>query len=272
VVAVAVVFASISLCSELAAEIELISGGYVRVRLDGVYLVERKFQAGLQEVRLTGMMHIAEKDFYSAVLPKADPNLPSVVLVEGVTDSKGLLSRRGIRYSHLARLLNVTSQEESEFTSHVINGLREEEDKRHDLENSSKRSFAKTEDPPKPDKAGGIDFIHADVDVATFHPTTIAFLITVMGIFQSDDLRSVFRTLADPNSPLSDENAQRLVMDDILHSRNDKLMDEIQESLKKYRRVIVPWGALHLSDIESRLRAQNFEQNGEIERKALAFW
>lgn len=277
----AMVFAVVSVCSSLAAEIETFSGGYIRLRPDGIYLLERQFHSADREVRLTGMMHIAQGDFYSEVLPEADPDLPSVVLVEGVTDHQGLLSHGALRYTKVARLFKATSQEESEFNHHVMNGLRDEEhgdEEQSDedgavVENAGPAAAGGDEEPLRePKSATGIDFRHADVDIESFHPTTISFLVAVVGVIQSDDLRSVVRTLADPTSPLSDEKAQVIVMQDILHSRNDRLRSEIQASLRDYRRVIVPWGALHLAEIESWLRAQNFEQSREIERKALGFW
>ncbi len=268
----AVVFAVLSVLFGLSAEIETMSGGYVRVRLDGIYLLERQFKSGDNEVRLTGMMHIAEGEFYSEVLPEANPEVPSVVLVEGVTDHQALLGKGGLKYSRVARLLNVTSQEESVYTDHVTSGLRNKKvRKAEDAERSENpEDAARTETVPS-----GIDFIdfkHADVDVDTFHPQTIAFILTVISIFQSENLRDVLKMLSDPDSPLSDEGAQTQVMQDILHSRNDRLVSEIESSLKDYRRVIVPWGALHLEEIESWLRRHDFEQSGEVERKALGFW
>ena len=262
----ALAFAALSVCFGLSAEIESLSGGYVRVRFDGIYLLERQFKSGVREVRLTGMMHIAEGDFYSDVLPKADPKLSSVVLVEGVTDHQGLLDKSALKYTRVARLLNVTSQDESVFTEHVVNGLHEEKTRKTDRVNASAKSAK-----PAPDPAG-IDFKHADVDVESFHPKTIAFLVAVMGIFQSENLRDVIKTLSDPDSPLSDAATQTQVMQDILHARNERLVSEIESSLKNYRRVIVPWGALHLEEIESWLRLHDFEQCGEVERKALSFW
>jgi len=277
----AMTFAVISVCSGLAAEIETFSGGYIRLRADGIYLLERKFQSADREVRLTGMMHIAQGDFYSGVLPEADPALPSIVLVEGVTDHQGLLSQGALRYTKVARLFKATSQEESEFNHHVMNGLQEDDEVPGTGEDHLARDpgpavpVVAGKDPEgqvEPQKSTGFDFRHADVDIESFHPTTIAFLVAVVGVIQSDDLRSVVRSLADPSSPLSDEKAQVIVMQDILHSRNDRLRSEIQASLRDYRRVIVPWGALHLAEIEAWLRTQNFEQSGEVERKALGFW
>jgi hypothetical protein len=78
--------------------------------------------------------------------------------------------------------------------------------------------------------------------------------------------------LADPSSPIADENAHEQVVDDILYARNQQLVAEIESSLKDYRRVVVPWGAMHLPEVESWLRDHNFVQSGEIQRKALGFW
>ena len=57
-------------------------------------------------------------------------------------------------------------------------------------------------------------------------------------------------------------------MDDILFSRNQRLaIAEIESSLKDYRRVVVPWGAMRNSpEIESRLRDHDFVQSGEVHR------
>ncbi len=106
----------------------------------------------------------------------------------------------------------------------------------------------------------------------SFHPQTIAFILAVIAIFQSNDLREVIELLVDPSSPIANEEAQEQVMDDILFSRNQRLVAEIESSLKDYRRVVVPWGAMHLPEIESWLRDHDFVQSGEVHRKALGFW
>jgi hypothetical protein len=120
--------------------------------------------------------------------------------------------------------------------------------------------------------AGAMDFVHADVDVNTFHPKTIAFVVAVMSLFQAEDWPSFMKKLSETSDELNDESSQEQVIQDILHSRNERLVTEIQLSLKDYRRVIIPWGALHLTGVESWLRQHNFVQSGETERKALGFW
>ena len=243
-----------------STQIELLTGGYVRVRPDGVYLVERQFQSGDREVRLAGMMHVARREFYSGVLPPADPAEPSVVLVEGVTDRKRLLGGRTLDYGRLAKLLNVTSQSDSVFSDRVADEM------------GKRGSNGETAGQPASPRGDGIYYKHADVDVESFHPQTIAFILAVIAIFQSNDLRELIELLADPSSPIANEDAQEQVMDDILFSRNQRLVAELESSLKDYRRVVVPWGAMHLPEIEAWLRHHDFIQSGEVHRKALGFW
>lgn len=264
VAAAFVVSLAVALFAGLADELESVSGGYVRLRPDGIYLLERTFQSGDREVRLSGMMHIAEEEFYTDLLPSADPSVPSVVLVEGVTDNHNLLGEQGLSYARLASMLRISSQEDSVFMERVASGLRrkigpiENRDERHDAERA--------------DEPGAMDFVHADVDVGTFHPKTIAFVIAVMGLFQAEDWPSFVKRFSEYSAPLNDESSQTQVIEDILHSRNKHLVGEIETSLKDYRRVIIPWGALHLTGVESWLRTRDFQQSGEIERKALGFW
>jgi hypothetical protein len=255
--------AALALFTGLAGELETVSGGYVKLRPDGIYLLERRFQAGDREVRLAGMMHIAEEEFYTDLLPSADPQVPSVVLVEGVTDNQNLLGEQGLSYSRLASMLKISSQEDSVFMERVAAGLR-----RHRENPSQPQTYPEARDQ----EPGSLDFVHADVDVGTFHPKTIAFVVAVMSLFQAEDWPAFLKKFTETSGPLNDESAQTQVIQDILHARNDHLVGEIQASLKDYRRVIIPWGALHLTGVESWLRAQDFVQSGETERKALGFW
>lgn len=255
------VLVATSTLSGFTTQVELLTGGYVRVRLDGIYLVERKFQSGDREVRLTGMMHVADREFYSSLLTGIDPAIPSVVLVEGVTDRRRLLGGKTLSYNRVARFLNLTPQSDSIFSQQIAEGL--------DGRDGQKTDGAQV--PERPENRE-IDFRHADVDAESFHPQTIAFILAVVGLFQSPDLRQFVATLVDPSSPITNEAAQAQVMNDILFARNQRLAAEIESSLRDYRRVIVPWGAMHLPEIESWLEARNFVEREESERRALGFW
>jgi hypothetical protein len=256
-----VVFALTSTALGVSAQIESLTGGYVRVHLDGIYLVERKFQSGDREVRLAGMIHVARREFYSSLLSGLDPAISSVVLVEGVTDRKHLLGGKTLSYDRLARLLNIAPQSDSAFSERVLAGLDRQESRRSGGRRGSQEA-----------EGEGLDFRHADVDVETFHPQTIAFILAVIGLFQSADVREFVKILTDPLSPIASEDAQAQVMEDILFARNERLTSEIETSLKNYRSIIVPWGAMHLPGIETWLEKHNFVESGEVERKALGFW
>lgn len=260
-VLVFLVFAVTSTVLGVSAQVESLTGGYVRVHLDGIYLVERKFQSGDREVRLAGMIHVARREFYSSLLSGVDPAIPSIVLVEGVTDRKHLLGGRTLSYERLARLLNIAPQSDSDFSERVLAGLGRQGSTGSDGAPGSGDS-----------KKEGLDFRHADVDLETFHPQTIAFILAVISLFQSADLREFVRSLTDSSSPIANEDAQSQVMEDVLFARNQRLTSEIESSLRDYRSIIVPWGAMHLPAIEAWLHSHNFVESGEVERKALGFW
>lgn len=243
----------------LAAKLEKGTGGYVRLKSDGIYVVERKFKHDDREVWLAGMMHVARREFYRDILPHADPALPSVVLIEGVTDRKRLL-KNSLHYTKFAKMLHLDSQEDSEYTQDVMTGLALE-----------KGDSLPPEREPR-EGLKGLVFKHADVDVETFNPKTIAFIIAAMGLFQAENVQELLTAISDPKSPLNDQAVEKQVMQDILFSRNDKLVSEIDSSLKGYRRVIVPWGAFHLSGVQSWLISHDFVQKEEVERKAIGFW
>lgn len=226
------------------------SGGYVRLRPDGLYIVERRFQAEGNEVRLVGMMHVAQKGFYSEVLPAANPKRPAVVLLEGITDNKQLLGTNRVGYARLAKWLGIEAQEESEFTEQAREGLQKSE----------------------AGETPSLDFKHSDVDVETFQPKTVAFISAIMSLMNAEDWSEAWTMLSNPESPLNDESSSKVVMQDILHMRNQNLMKEIQSSMKNYQLVVVAWGAMHMPEIEAWLRKNKFKQSEQIERKALAFW
>ena len=245
----------------LAAKLESHSGGYIRLKRDGIYFVERKFRQGDKEVWLSGMVHVARPEFYQGVLPQDDPALPYVVLLEGVSDRKKLL--KGLTYAHLAKLLHLESQGDSEYEMEVLDGLANQGE-----------TIDLTKHPKwvRHARKDGFYFKQADVDVETFSPKTIAFLIAVFSVYQSENFHELSATYHAHESSLREKGIQKQVLRDILVSRNEKLESEIDSSLKDYHRVIVPWGAEHLPCIQTWLISHDFVQQEEVERKAIGFW
>ena len=244
-----ILVAGSSVALGFSTQIELLTGGYVRLRPDGIYLIERQFQLGDREVRLAGMMHVARREFYSGVLPPPNPNQPSVVLVEGVTDRKRLLGGRTLDYGRLAKLLNVTSQSDSVFSNRIAAGV-----------GKPQPGAARTGERPVA-TGGGIDFKHADVDIESFHPQTIAFILAVIGHFperRSSRVVGPAFSILHRRSPTKRPGASP--RGHTCLARNRRLASEIESSLKDYRNVIVPWGAMHLPEIESWLQTRQLRR------------
>lgn len=261
---VASLVALVAIFFEVSALISATTGGYVRLRPNGLYLVERQFKEGDREVRLSGMMHIATEEFYDDVLPKADPKLPSVVLLEGVTDDKNLLDDNHLDYTRVARLFQLTAQSESTFSRKAY--------ARAKLHNHPKDDSPVEMEEWGDDNFTSHEYRHADVDISNLRPKTIAYIITLSRLMEAPTWRDILLELQDPSSPINDSDAQAQVWDDILHARNRRLIAEIQSALPDFQRIIVPWGAAHLSEIERWLKGQHFVQSGEIERRALKFF
>ena len=86
------------------------TSGFARLRATGIYLEERRFTLGEKEVRLVGMIHIAQNGFFDSIAESVAGSGPAIVLLEGVTDNDDLLEH-GFSYAGLADLLGAIPQE-----------------------------------------------------------------------------------------------------------------------------------------------------------------
>lgn len=228
------------------------TGGFAKLRPDGLYLEERRFSREDKEIRLVGMIHIAQNGFFDSIADSVDGSGPAIVLLEGVTDNDGLLER-GFSYSGLADLFGAISQESTRMSP------------AHDGDSSGEPSDEHTTDD-------GVHYRRADVDIASFRPETVAIL-NALGAFLADptDPASLAQ-LRGPDSPLRLPNAQDELMEDIVTGRNVHLLDEITAALDAHDLVIIPWGAMHLPEIEAHLLASGFQESGRTARPAFLFW
>jgi len=98
--------AYLALCASLA--MGHFTDGFLTLRPGGLILQARKYvRADGKTILLFPMSHIAETDFYRAVSHSAASN--SVVLLEGVTDRKNLLTN-GLSYKRAAKSLGLAEQ------------------------------------------------------------------------------------------------------------------------------------------------------------------
>lgn len=241
-----VAFPFVIICAALngiGVAIETSTAGYVKLRPAGLMLEERQFEKNGRRVRLVSMMHIGEKSFYQSVLSSLPAQGAAIVLLEGVSDREGLIRGR-FSYAKVATLLGLTSQETSPL-QHA---------------DSASQATTKSTQPPR------LEYRRADVDISTFQPLTIDFINTVGGVLANPTFENAMHIIRDPDSPLLQPGADRVVHRDILENRNAHLLAEIDEALRTHDTVVVPWGALHLPGIEAALEAQGFRETGRIDR------
>ncbi|MCM0084262.1 hypothetical protein L4X63_22005 [Geomonas sp. Red32] len=228
------------------------TAGFMHLGPDGLHMYEKVYRRQNRTILLAGMIHVGEKEFYQRVasLPSAGR---TIVLAEGVTDDRNLLRDRP-DYSKLAGYLGLTSQaDRMHFAGRVIEP-------------------SQLDTAPAKGNPGGVDILRADVDVSSFRPATIWFL-NELGR-QMKNSRTLSQQLL--SSILWSQNnitpeIQSTVMDDILHRRNQVLIGNLDKALAQYDTVVVPWGALHMAEIEKEVRRQGFQLQRVTDRVSIRF-
>jgi hypothetical protein len=227
----------------LATAVQQTTEGFVAFDLAGVSLGDRRYARGDQEIRLVGMMHIGEEAAYRQIV-ESFAQESTVVLAEGLTDRDGLLSAT-LEYGHAAEAL----------------GLARQQDLREYLV-----------DPEDPDAAppDWPEIRHADVDASAFAPETLAWLRWASGVWSAPDLASALSALV---ASVEQSNPEQLAafQRDVLDLRNAHLIGELDAVLGDYRRVVVPWGALHLPAIERAVAERGFEETSRAQHPLLSW-
>ena len=59
---------------------------------------------------------------------------------------------------------------------------------------------------------------------------------------------------------------------ELIEARNAHLLTRISESLERYDRVVVPWGAAHMPGLETALREDGFTLLSRKGRRVIGFW
>jgi hypothetical protein len=228
------------------------TGGFIRISPVGLYTGERVYQRGDQVIRLIGMIHIGQEYYYRDIADSLGAEM--IVLAEGVTDRDNLL-QHPLDFKRLGSAFGVVSQNELEFAGKFISST--------DLERSSRT-----------DANQGIPHIlNADIDVNHFNPFTVEFL-NVLGKSMSSgaSLLEEYQTYnAWADNKLTAESMQ-IIQRDIFDRRNEEVLRNLDLALKKYKMIIVPWGAMHMPDIERSVVEKGFSLVGTHERLSLNLW
>lgn len=192
-----------------------LSSGFVEITPTGVFTEARTYQRDGHKIYLLPTVHIASPSFYETLMASL-PEQRSVILPEGVTDQTGLLKDL-IDYSGAASAVGLTAQP----------------------------------DLTAPRKNHAV--LRCDADVSEFSPKTrhvLSSLGRMLKSVQAGDLETSLAAL----EALEDEESEGL-FNDILETRNHKVLEGLKRAIPEYEHVAVPWGAAHMPGIERGLLA-----------------
>ncbi|HBG05288.1 MAG: hypothetical protein A2075_20765 [Geobacteraceae bacterium GWC2_58_44] len=233
------------------------TAGFMRLAPDGIYMTEKVYRRDSKTIRLIGMIHMGDKQYYDGLAGSVAPGR-TIILAEGVSDTRKMLRNR-LDYGNFADYLGLTLQQEKmHFKGRTIEAA--------ELEKSLPRSRDGA------NSTAQIDIMRADVDISSFHPETIRFL-DALGK-QMKESTSVTKGL-NASSSWSKEymtpQMQKVIMDDILYRRNKEVIRHMRKALVRYDTIVIPWGALHMPEIETEVLKQGFELQHVRERESIDF-
>lgn len=248
-VVVPVVFVLLTLASANAYA-DKATSGFIRIAPGGLYMSERIYTKDQKTIRLTSMIHVGDKKFYDDLSGSISAG-KTIILAEGVTDEKQLLKNK-FGYSKMAGFLGLSSQEKMRLKGRLI----ENADDGADVE-----------------KTEGADILRADIDISDFNKETLHFLNTVgKHINESTSLAATFIALNKWAEVELTPEMNKIIMDDILHKRSQALIRHLDRALPSYETIVVPWGALHMAEIEESVLARGFLLKDKKYRVSIDFW
>lgn len=227
--------------------------GFMRLAPDGLHMTEKIYSRGDKSIRLAAMIHVGEKQYYDE-LTQSFSSGRTVILAEGVTDEKKLM-REGLDYGRVAGFLGLTTQNRLQFKGRVI------------TTGQMEQSIADEEIGAVGNVA---DILRADVDISSFRPETIRFLSALAShLRQNSSTVQGLWLLNDWSRENVTPELHNIVMDDIVHRRNKELIRYLHQAADRYDCVIVPWGALHLPEIEQEVMKEGFQLREQRERLSI---
>jgi hypothetical protein len=218
----------------VASHIESASKGYVSIRSDGIYSTEKSFVKDGVELKLLGMAHVGDARFYDNI-KESMAGKPVLMLMEGVSDDADLLETPP-DYGFIAENLGVTDQREKFSPEHIPETVK---------------------------------IIRADVDVASFSASTIEALNLAGKLYTKDGFS--LATFVEMQTVFSRPGVSQAFVGDLLTKRNSRLLEVLQQNLDEYERIVLPWGAMHLPEIEAWVIANGFVLKDEKARLVYSY-
>lgn len=238
--------------SSATSYVDRLSGGFVRLGTDGLYMTERVYGQDDKTIRLASMIHIADQEYYDE-LARSMFSDRTIVLAEGVSDEDGLLDQK-FGYGGIADLLGLADQNQMPLEGRVI-----------DIAQLEQADF------PGPE-SGRPDLASADIDLRNFDPRTLEFIKAMAANLLNNDSYGegfeAFNRWAQENVT-PDTNA--IIMNDLVEKRNRVVLGHMAAALQKYDTIVIPWGALHMAGIEKAVIDNGFQLQESRERRSIDF-
>lgn len=228
------------------------TSGFMHLAPGGVRMSERIYTQAGRTVRLAAMIHVGDREYYEGMSGSLAQGR-TIVLAEGVSDDSNLL-QNDIDYGRMAGYLGLTSQKEMQLRGRIVDA--------DELESPG----------PGSSVAGEGDILRADMDAGDFRPPTILLLNAVGKNLQDSPsfVEGVMAINSWGEKNITPEMYE-IIMDDILHRRNMEVIRLMDKALRRYDTVIIPWGALHMKEIEAEVLKRGFVLKEERERVSVNF-
>ena len=224
-----------------ATWLEIGTERFVQVNFSGIQLSDRLYVRDDREIRLVAMMHLGEDETYYD-LAKSFIGSDTVVLEEGVSDESSTLES-AISYDGVACALGLRAQRS---IAEYLEG---------DLESEIDALWPVLR--------------NADVDASAFSDSTIEYLGLASDVWAADDVLVAFMDVYQYG--LDNPDIVKLFVSEVIDLRNRNLVWEIDRALPEFGRIIVPWGALHMPEIEREILERGFTLQDRTTRQ-IAGW
>ncbi|MFA7578355.1 MAG: hypothetical protein WC002_09855 [Candidatus Muiribacteriota bacterium] len=223
------------LVNSIGFTVNNLTNGFIQTDFSKLYSNEKIYEKDGKTVQLIGMIHIGAKDFYHNILKSIDKD-NTIVLAEGISDKNNLLKIKPT-YVQLSKTLNLETQAEN---------------------------FALDQSK--------YDIIVADIDVSEFSEHTIHIVNSVLDMLENTSSAGEFLTkYQELDSYMRKPGMIDRFYNDILHKRNETILNHLDNAIEKYDNIVIPWGAYHLDEIEKDLIANGFRLTDRTKRTALKY-
>lgn len=211
------------------------SAGFIGFNGDQITSIEKVYEKNGKTIHLIPMIHVGAKEFYEE-LSDIEATKKTLILLEGVSDEKNLLTK--ISYSKMAKSAGLDEQAE-----HF-------------------KPQAKTKELQK-----NISYIVSDVDASKFTPETREFINKTMKTMSDKSfLESMFASSSDFNVPGDAANLSA----DLIEKRNHEVIKTLAKNESKFERIYIPWGAMHLPEIEREVKKLGYKMTLKRERPVIS--